>query len=222
LFVRTLITSYVDEVADRTGDFKSLDQAKLIERNIYHTGIALQQIFDNRSNVSIDFYRVAQNIGTAHPDSKKVLLNSFSFGMFLKAPTAVGIEEALKRVGFKSFDWDKIGESLANRLSFKHKVLERPPNKSKSFWRAAKKLETISSIEVKVSSLLQRRIFDTVSARLGPLATNLRSFCVAHYQSKPADKIDRSLQSRQRQGRHRLSHVELIIHCGQNPELRPL
>jgi hypothetical protein len=118
LFVRTLVISYVDEVADRTSDFNSLDQAKLIDRNMYHTGVALQQIFENRSNLSIDYYRVAQNIGTAHPDSRKVLLNSFSFGMFLKAPTAVGIEEALKRIGFKQFDWDRIGEIPAIQAVF--------------------------------------------------------------------------------------------------------
>jgi hypothetical protein len=108
LFVRTLIVSYVEEVADRASDFKSLEQARLIERNMYHTGVALQQIFENRSNVSIDFFQVAQNIGTSHPESKKVLLNAFSFGIFLKAPTAAGIEEALKRIGFKQFDWDKV------------------------------------------------------------------------------------------------------------------
>jgi hypothetical protein len=140
LFVRTLIVSYVDEVSSRATDFKSLDKAKLIERNIYHSGVALQQIFENRSNVSIDFFQVAQNIGTAYPDSKKVLLNSFSFGMFLKAPTALGIEEALKRIGFKQFDWDKVGGSTIIQEVFQTKGSRETTKQVKEFLASCEKI----------------------------------------------------------------------------------
>ena len=58
LFIRTLIVSYLEEVCDRADDFDSLKKAKLVERNLYHTGVALQQIFDNRSNLTIDFFRL--------------------------------------------------------------------------------------------------------------------------------------------------------------------
>ena len=36
-------------------------------------------------------------------------LNSLAFGIFLRGPSVQGIEEALRRIGFKDFDWDKVG-----------------------------------------------------------------------------------------------------------------
>jgi len=118
LFVRTLIISYLEDVSDRANDFDSLKKAKLIERNLYHTGVALQQIFENRSNVAIDFYLIAKNAGTSIPKSKEVILNSTPFGIFLKCPSVDGIEEALKRIGFPKFDWDVVGSTAPVRQAF--------------------------------------------------------------------------------------------------------
>ena len=118
LFVRSLVTSYLEEVCSRAADFKSLNKAKLIERNLYHTGVALQQILENRSGLNIDFFAVAQNVATSIPASAKVTLNFPTFLIFMKGPSVEGIEDALKRIGFKNFDWDRVGGATAVQTAF--------------------------------------------------------------------------------------------------------
>jgi hypothetical protein len=63
-FVRGLIISYLEGFCSRRRDFSSLEKYGLIRRNILHTGIAFQQIFENRSNMAIDFYAFARNVAT--------------------------------------------------------------------------------------------------------------------------------------------------------------
>jgi hypothetical protein len=113
LFIRMLIVSYLEEICKRASDYESLKKAKLIDRNLYHSGVALQQVLENRSNLNIDFTSIAKNIGTSVPDSKDVVLNVLSFGIFLKGPSARGVEEALRRIGITDFNWDTIGGAKA-------------------------------------------------------------------------------------------------------------
>jgi len=139
LFIRALVVSYVEEVSLRRSDFASLDKSKLIERNFFHTGVALQQIFDNRSNTTIDFYSIARNIGTAIPGSDKVTLNAGTFCMFLGGPSVHGIEEALKRIGFKDFDWDEIGRAKAVQNAFGARKVRETKTLVTNFLRDAEK-----------------------------------------------------------------------------------
>jgi hydrogenase maturation factor len=139
LFIRTLVVSYVEEVSQRGNDFESLDKAKLIERNIFHTGVALQQIFDNRSNTTIDFYSLARSIGTAVPGSEKVILNAAALCIFLRGPSVHGIEEALKRIGFKDFDWDEVGRAKPVQIAFGARQVRETKNLVIDFLRDAEK-----------------------------------------------------------------------------------
>jgi hypothetical protein len=116
LFIRRLVISYIEEFLERKADFKTLDQYGLIKRNLLHTGIAFQQIFDNRTNAAVDFYSFAKNVATSIPDSAAVQLNSTAFTFFLKSPTFQGISEAFKRIGISDFDWRKIAaESVVQK-----------------------------------------------------------------------------------------------------------
>lgn len=139
-FIRTLVVSYVEQVSLRASDFNSLNEAKLIERNFYHTGVALQQIFDNRSNTTIDFYSIARNIGTVTPNSDKVILNAAVFCIFLRGPSVLGIEEALKRVGFKDFDWDEVGRAKPVQTVFGARQVRETRKLVLDFLRDAEKI----------------------------------------------------------------------------------
>jgi hypothetical protein len=117
LSLRNLMTAYLVERCKKADDFDSLHRAKVIERNLYHTGIALQQILENRSHLDLEFFDIAKNVGTSIPNSLKVSLNAKTFTIFLRGPSAQGIEEALKRIGFATFDWDVLGrDSSIQRL----------------------------------------------------------------------------------------------------------
>jgi RiboL-PSP-HEPN len=139
LFIRLLIVSYVEEVCNRADDFESLNKAKLIEHNLYHTGVTLQQIRENRSNFAIDFFTVAKNVGTSIPESRKVVLNAPSFVMFLGGPSVRGIEEALKRVGFKEFNWDKVGEAPPVQKAFGTRKTRETAKQVTEFLQSAEK-----------------------------------------------------------------------------------
>jgi hypothetical protein len=108
LFIRRLVVSYLEEFAERKADFKTLDKYGLIKRNILHTGVAFQQIFDNRTNAAVDFYSFAKNVSTSVPEAEVVQLNAKAFTFFLKSPTFEGIRDAFRRIGISEFDWKKI------------------------------------------------------------------------------------------------------------------
>jgi len=112
-FLRASIISYIEDVCAKSADFNSLKQKNLIDRNFYYTGKAFEQVFENRSNVNIDFFAFARNVATAVPESVKVNLNSMAFGFFLKGPSTKGIEDALKRVGIQNFNWDSAGNDAS-------------------------------------------------------------------------------------------------------------
>jgi hypothetical protein len=111
LFIRNLIIAYVEEFCVAKSDFSALQKQGLIDRNIHHTGITFQQVFENRSNVVIDFYAMAKNVATAVPASDHVVLNSSAFAMFLKGPNSDGIKDAFKRIGISKFDWIDIASA---------------------------------------------------------------------------------------------------------------
>jgi len=139
LFVRALIVAYLETICNQAADYDSMKKAKLIERNLYHTGIALQQVLENRSNVTIDFFSVARNVATSIPDSKKVVLNTMSFGIFLKGPSVQGIEEALKRIGVKEFNWDNVGSAKPVQKAFGTGKPRETTNQLKEFLQNAEK-----------------------------------------------------------------------------------
>jgi RiboL-PSP-HEPN len=110
-FFRALIGVYVDELCRLFPQYDVLDKRKgqPLACNFYHTGMALQQIFDNRSNTKLDFHQLARNIGTAVPGSTAVTLNSMAFTLFLGILDASAITRALKRIGIQESFWDDIG-----------------------------------------------------------------------------------------------------------------
>lgn len=110
-FVRGLIRAYVDQVALKDQTYEKLEQrASILDRNIYHTGFALQQVFDNRTNTALDFSALVKNLATARVGSAAVTLNSIAFTLMLGALRPDGVIEALKRVGQNDKAiWDKFG-----------------------------------------------------------------------------------------------------------------
>jgi hypothetical protein len=108
-FVRGLLTAYLADFSSRKPDFTSLEKYGLARKNLHHTGIALQHIFENRPKLNVDFYLLAKNAATSVPGSPKVELNISTFSLFMSAPSADGLREVLKRIGVE-LHWDQLGK----------------------------------------------------------------------------------------------------------------
>jgi hypothetical protein len=107
-FMRKLLTAYLEHFSEQRKDFESLEKYGLARKNLKHTGIALQQIFENRSDLSIDFYLLAQNASSSIPGSRHVSLNTGTFSIFMSGPTPEGLRDAFGRVGV-DLSWDMLG-----------------------------------------------------------------------------------------------------------------
>ena len=139
LAIRNLILGYLDECYRKHKDFSSLQNAKIIERNLYHSGVALQQVFENRSHLDLKFFEIAKNIGTSIPSSADVKLNAVAFTLFSKGPSALGIEEALTRIGISKFDWDALGKIAEVQKVFGTRKVRETTNQIKDFLAQAER-----------------------------------------------------------------------------------
>lgn len=112
-FMRKLVSACIDELCQSKPPYEILAdrRSQLLSQNVYHTGIALQQIYDNRSNAKLDFHALSKNIATAIPGSTAVVLNSAAFALFLGQPDASSITKAMKRIGVTENFWDRVGSS---------------------------------------------------------------------------------------------------------------
>lgn len=99
-FVRSLLVEYVEEVARLDVSYEKLKtRGVFIQKHILQTGIALQQVFENRTNTVLDFDLLAKNLATVAPNSTKVKLNSNAFVLQLATFSSSGLENALGKVG---------------------------------------------------------------------------------------------------------------------------
>jgi len=110
-FIRGLVQAYVDQVSSKDKTYEKLKlRNSLLDRNTYHTGFALQQVLENRTNVTLDFDALVKNLFTAKAGSDLVTLNSVAFTLMLGTLRPDGIIEALKRVGQSDKAiWDRLG-----------------------------------------------------------------------------------------------------------------
>ncbi len=140
LSLRSMTTSYLAECCKRGADFDSLNKAKIIERNLYHSGVALQQVFDNRSHLDLRFYEIAKNVGTSIPNSPNVSLNTAAFTLFARGPSVSGIEDALRRIGIINFDWDVLGRVVGIQKIFGTRGHRETVSQLKLFLTEAEKI----------------------------------------------------------------------------------
>jgi hypothetical protein len=118
LFVRRVVVGYLEEFSTLKNDYVSLAKANLINRNYLYSGRALQQVFEDRSHMDIDFVTLSRNLATTYPDSKEIILNVASFALSLGNPSKRGIDEALRRIGFSEFDWNRLASNAAVQRAF--------------------------------------------------------------------------------------------------------
>lgn len=108
-FVRRLIIAYLEDFSSQKPDFDSLDKYGLGRKNLQHTGIALQNIFEDRPKLKVDYYySLAKNTSSSIPGSEKVHLNMSAFTLFMSGPSADGLKIMLKRIGVE-LNWDHLG-----------------------------------------------------------------------------------------------------------------
>lgn len=140
-FLRNIIQRYVECVGEKDKTYEKLATRNgLLERNIYHTGFAFQQIFENQSNMVLDFDLLIKNLSSAKAGSASVTLNAIAFALKLKALRPKGIHEALNRIGVDHESlWDTLGASAEIKRILETKAARDTGKAMKEFLSTAVK-----------------------------------------------------------------------------------
>jgi hypothetical protein len=172
LFMRQLLIAYFEEFGLRKKDFATYEKFGFAQRNLKHTGIALQHILDNRTNLPIDFYAYARNAATSVPGSASVILNTEAFTIFMSGPTPDGIREAFNRIGI-DLKWDQLGRIPDVQRALKAKGTRETSKLIEEFLRtAAKRRNSIVHKGPSQEAITESDVSEMIDV-FGALATGL-------------------------------------------------
>ncbi len=120
-FVRRLASTYIDELCRilPSHDDLSKQDGQPILRNMKLTGIALQQVFDGRKDLNLDFNRLVENLATTLPGGKSVKLNSNTFPLFIGSFDSSALDEIFRRIGLSKVNlWLEVWKDAALKKFF--------------------------------------------------------------------------------------------------------
>ncbi len=143
VFVRRLIAEFVEAVGRQEKTFAALERRSgFVDRHIYHTGVALQQVFENRTNVALDFSSLAKNLASVSAASDVIVLNSVAFTLQLSSLSSEGLVKGLRRIGV---DQEAIWDDLAKEKLFQ------------DFFGSKKTRDVAKRIQTALNEMVKRR-----------------------------------------------------------------
>jgi len=105
-FVRSLVQSAVQEIGKLYTSFDEIPE-KLRNRNYSVCGRALAQIFNHPDHWKVDFTKLAEDLGACVPGSRRAVLSSDVFGLFIGQITPTNVTEVFDWIGV-TIDWAQV------------------------------------------------------------------------------------------------------------------
>jgi RiboL-PSP-HEPN len=163
MFMRQLLTAYFHEFGSQKQDFDSYEKFGFARKNLKQTGLALQHIFENRPNLSVDFFEMAKNASTSVPGSTKVTLNIGAFSIFMSGPTPEGIKDALGRMGI-DLNWDDLGRIPEIQKTLRTKGHRETAKQIQDFLKgASKRRNSIVHKSENIESITETDVTEAIS-----------------------------------------------------------
>ena len=105
-FVRSLVQSAVQEIGKLYPSFDEIPET-LRNRNYSICGRALAQIFSHPDHWKVDFTKLVGDLGACVPGSRRPVLSSDVFGLFIGQITPTNVTEAFDWIGI-TVDWAQV------------------------------------------------------------------------------------------------------------------
>jgi hypothetical protein len=163
MFMRQLLTAYFEQFGSQKHDFDAYEKFGFARKNLKHTGLALQHIFENRPSLSVDFFEMAKNASTSIPGSANVILNINAFSIFMSGPTPEGIKDALGRIGI-DLNWDDLGRMPEIQKAFRTKGHRETAKQIQDFLKiASKRRNNIVHKSENIESIAETDVTEAIS-----------------------------------------------------------